>query len=85
MAGIFISYRRDDVAGQVGRLFGRLAAHYGEDFIFMDVESIRPSQQFESVRWFETSHPHQYKRADLRNRVGPFGVYSLNLAFARQG
>ena len=49
MAGIFISYRRDDVAGQVGRLFGRLAAHYGEDFIFMDVESIRPSQQFESV------------------------------------
>jgi len=49
MAGIFISYRRDDVAGQVGRLFGRLAAHYGEDFIFMDVESINPSQQFESV------------------------------------
>ncbi len=49
MGGIFISYRRDDVAGQVGRLFGRLAAHYGEDFIFMDVESIRPSQQFESV------------------------------------
>lgn len=49
MAGIFISYRRDDVAGQVGRLFGRLAAHYGEDFIFMDVESINPSQRFESV------------------------------------
>jgi len=49
MGGIFISYRRDDVAGQVGRLFGRLAAHYGEDFVFMDVESIRPSQQFEPV------------------------------------
>jgi hypothetical protein len=49
MGGIFISYRRDDVAGQVGRLFGRLADHYGEDFIFMDVESIRPSEQFESV------------------------------------
>jgi hypothetical protein len=36
----FISYRRNGVAGQVGHLFGRLAAHYGEDFIFMDVESI---------------------------------------------
>ena len=49
MPGIFISYRRNDVAGEVGRLFGRLADHYGEDFVFMDVESINPSQQFESV------------------------------------
>lgn len=49
MAGIFISYRRDDAAGQVGRLFGRLSQHYGEDFVFMDVESINPSQQFETV------------------------------------
>jgi hypothetical protein len=49
MAGIFISYRRNDVPGQVGRLFGRLAAHYGEDFVFMDVESIDPFQRFESI------------------------------------
>jgi len=49
MGGIFICYRRDDAAGQVGRLFGRLAAHYGEDFVFMDVESINPSEQFETV------------------------------------
>jgi TIR domain len=49
MPGIFISYRRDDVPGQVGRIFGRLAEHYGEDFVFMDVESINLSQDFEQV------------------------------------
>ncbi len=49
MPGIFISYRRDDVPGQVGRLFGRLAEHYGEDFVFMDVESINLAQDFEAV------------------------------------
>ena len=49
MAGIFISYRRNDVAGQVGRLFERLAGHYGETFVFMDIESINPGQQFEDV------------------------------------
>lgn len=46
---IFISYRRDDVPGQVGRLFGRLAEHYGEEFVFMDVESIHLAEDFESV------------------------------------
>ena len=49
MPGIFISYRRDDVPGQVGRIFGRLAEHYGEDFVFMDVESLTLAQDFEAV------------------------------------
>ena len=49
MTEIFISYRRDDVPGQVGRLYGRLADHYGDDCVFMDVESLIPGQRFEKV------------------------------------
>ncbi|MDY0747769.1 toll/interleukin-1 receptor domain-containing protein [Paucibacter sp. R3-3] len=40
MPRIFISYRRDDSAGQAGRLYDHLARHYGEDAVFMDVDGI---------------------------------------------
>jgi hypothetical protein len=49
MTEIFISYRRDDVPGQVGRLYGRLADHYGDEAVFMDVESLVLGQRFEEV------------------------------------
>ena len=42
MKGIFISYRREDTAGYAGRLYDRLAAHFGPDRVFMDVEGIEP-------------------------------------------
>jgi hypothetical protein len=42
MHGIFISYRREDGAGCAGRLYDRLAAHFGDDCVFMDVEGIEP-------------------------------------------
>jgi uncharacterized protein with WD repeat len=38
--GIFVSYRREDTAGQAGRLYDRLGDHFGEDRVFMDVDSI---------------------------------------------
>ena len=38
MAGIFISYRRIDSRVYAGRLFDRLARHFGRDLVFMDVE-----------------------------------------------
>ncbi len=38
--GIFICYRREDTAGQAGRLYDRLSARFGKDRIFMDVDSI---------------------------------------------
>jgi hypothetical protein len=38
--GIFVSYRRGDTAAHAGRLFDRLADHYGEPRVFMDVDSI---------------------------------------------
>lgn len=46
MDGIFISYRRDDSAGYAGRLYDRLAAHFGTERVFMDVEGIEPGLDF---------------------------------------
>ena len=38
MSGIFISYRRQDSDAYAGRLYDRLAAHFGEEQIFMDID-----------------------------------------------
>jgi hypothetical protein len=46
MRAIFISYRRDDAEGQAGRLFTDLAAHFGDDAVFMDVTGIEPGRDF---------------------------------------
>jgi hypothetical protein len=46
MPGIFISYRRSEAAGQAGRLFDRLVARFGEDRVFMDVDTLAPSDHF---------------------------------------
>jgi hypothetical protein len=48
MAGIFLSYRRNDSAGYAGRLFDRLTAHFGDDRVFMDVDTLVPSERFAS-------------------------------------
>jgi TIR domain-containing protein len=40
MSRIIISYRRADSAAISGRIFDRLASHYGEDAVFMDVDKI---------------------------------------------
>jgi hypothetical protein len=44
MAGIFISYRREDSGGHAGRLCDRLTARFGDDRIFLDIQDIRPGQ-----------------------------------------
>ncbi len=46
MSGIFISYRRDDSAAHAGRLYDRLAAHFGADRVFMDGDDIAPGADF---------------------------------------
>ena len=38
--GIFISYRREETAAYAGRLYDRLSDRFGEDRVFMDVDSI---------------------------------------------
>ena len=49
MSGIFISYRRDDSAGHAGRLYDRLSDCFGADKLFMDVDTIRPGEEFPEV------------------------------------
>jgi hypothetical protein len=43
---IFISYRRDDAAAYAGRIADHLGAPMGLYRVFMDVEDIRPGQNF---------------------------------------
>ncbi len=40
MQKIFISYRRDDSRYAAGRIADRLALHFGEDHVFMDIQKI---------------------------------------------
>lgn len=46
MANIFISYRREDTGGYAGRLYDRLAARFGRDHVFMDVDTLEPGEDF---------------------------------------
>lgn len=48
-AGIFISYRRDDAAGHVGRLHDALASHFGPGRVFRDLDSIGYGEDFVEV------------------------------------
>jgi len=38
--GIFISYRREETAANAGRLYDRLSGRFGDDRVFMDVDSV---------------------------------------------
>lgn len=49
MPTTFISYRRDDSSGHAGRLYDVLAARFGEDAVFLDVDSIGPGEDFAEV------------------------------------
>lgn len=40
MSKIFISYRRDDSSTVAGRIYDRLASHFGRGAVFKDVDSI---------------------------------------------
>jgi hypothetical protein len=46
MSGIVISYRRDDTEGSAGRLYDRLVTRYGQDFVFVDLNSIEPAEDW---------------------------------------
>jgi len=43
---ILVSYRRDDSAPYAGRLADRLREHFGRDHVFVDIDSIRPGEDF---------------------------------------
>jgi len=46
---VFINYRRDDAAGHAGRLYDALSARFGPEHVFMDVDAIRPGENFATV------------------------------------
>lgn len=48
-AKLFVSYRRDDSAGHAGWLCDRLRGHFGPERLFMDIDTIRPGEDFVSV------------------------------------
>lgn len=47
--GVFISYRRADTRADAGRLYDRLAARFGAEHVFMDIDDIAPGQDFQAV------------------------------------
>lgn len=49
MAGVFISYRRDDTAGYAGRLYDALSARFRKKLVFIDVDSIPAGDDFVEV------------------------------------
>jgi len=49
MSGVFISYRREDSSGYAGRLFDILSTHFGRENIYMDLDTIRGGDNFETV------------------------------------
>ena len=53
MAGIFVSYRRDDAAHVTGRIADALAARVGRENVFVDVDSVAPGEDF--VRKIDTT------------------------------
>ena len=46
MSQIFISYRREDSAPYAGRLSDHLGQHFGQDNIFMDIDTLKPGVDF---------------------------------------
>ena len=46
MAGIFLSYRRDDASAVAGRLYDSLARRFPRSVIFRDIDAIRPGVSF---------------------------------------
>jgi len=46
MAGTFITYRRDDAAGYAGRLHESLERRLGAPYVFRDVDTLQPGQDF---------------------------------------
>ncbi len=43
---IFISYRREDAAGEAGRLHDNLVSSFGSSQVFMDVVNLQPGDDF---------------------------------------
>ena len=47
--GILISYRREDSIAYAGRLYDRLQAQFGKQQVFMDIDTLKPGEDFVDV------------------------------------
>jgi hypothetical protein len=65
-AKVFISYRRDDSAGNAGRVTDRLERELGRDLLFMDVDAIPLGTNFSKVL-----HEEVAKCGVLLAMIGP--------------
>ena len=65
---IFISYRRDDSADVSGRIYDRLAEHFGDEAVFKDVDDIPFGVNFK-----------EHLRAVIDNRVLATSDMGMNL------
>ncbi|MBX9636898.1 SUMF1/EgtB/PvdO family nonheme iron enzyme [Nitrosomonas sp.] len=74
MSKIFINYRRKDSSPYAGRLYDRLAAHFGHDHVFMDIDQIEPGEVFDQVI--------QEKLAAVQVAVVLIGEHWLDIADA---
>lgn len=74
MSKIFINYRRKDSLPYAGRLYDRLAAHFGHDHVFMDIDQIEPGEVFDQVI--------QEKLAAVQVAVVLIGEHWLDIADA---
>ena len=43
---IFIGYRRQETRDLVGRIYDHLVQEFGEDQVFMDVDTLEPGEDF---------------------------------------
>jgi TIR domain len=46
---VFLSYRREDASGHAGRLYDLLAARYGAERVFMDIDAIPLGSEFDQT------------------------------------
>ena len=46
MSRILLSYRREDSSADAGRIADRLRQHFGEDSVFVDIDTILPGDDF---------------------------------------
>ncbi len=71
---IFINYRRKDSAPYAGRVYDRLAGHFGHGHVFMDIDQIEPGEVFDQVI--------QEKLAAVQVAVVLIGEHWLDIADA---
>jgi len=75
MTSIFISYRREDAAGHAGRLFDRLVARYGDDYVFIDHYDLPPGTDFTTA-----IESHLQQAAVVLAIIGPRWVEARDAA-----